>query len=73
MSDPLYDARDDGREAGLRIIEDLIRSNDLAECVMQIRTAASNDSKFNWHLIEAIASMAALGLEAGREDAGPLT
>lgn len=64
MTDPLAEARDEGRAAGVRIIEDLVRTRDLDECVSQIRTAALNDSKFNWHLLESIASLAALGYEA---------
>lgn len=64
MNDPLAEAEENGRAAGVRIIEDLVRNSDVAECVNQIRTAALNDSKFNWHLLESVVALAALGLEA---------
>ncbi|OWY04702.1 hypothetical protein B6V75_00680 [Thioclava sp. F1Mire-8] len=63
MSDPLAEFHENGRAAGVRIIEDLVRNGDMDECVNQIRTAAINDSKFNWHLLESIAALAAYGLE----------
>ena len=63
MSDPLAEAQENGRAAGVRIIEDLVRNRDVDECVNQIRTAALNDSKFNWHLLESIAALAARGFE----------
>jgi hypothetical protein len=63
MTDPLEKLEVEGRTAGRRIVQDLILSNDLDECVSQVRLAASVDSKFNWHLIEAIVSLAATALE----------
>jgi hypothetical protein len=63
MTDPLKEAREQGLAAGVQIIADLVRTRDLDQCVSQIRLAAANDSKFNWHLLEAIASLAALGSE----------
>lgn len=59
---------DPGFTAARRIIEDLIRTNDLQECVNQIRTAASVDSRFNTRIIEGIASLAALALEKSITD-----
>jgi hypothetical protein len=61
MGDPLEDDQDQGRKAGVRILEDLIRTRDVAECINQVRLAASVDNKFNWHLIETIVAMAAKG------------
>ncbi|WP_146681552.1 hypothetical protein [Thioclava sp. F28-4] len=63
MSDRLAEAQENGRAAGVQIIEDLVRNHDFIECVNQIRTAALNDSKYNWHLLESIAALAARGLE----------
>ena len=63
MSETLAEAQENGRAAGVRIIEDLVRNRDVDECVNQIRTAALNDSKFNWHLLESIAALAARGFE----------
>jgi hypothetical protein len=63
MSDPLAEAQENGRAAGLRIVEDLVRNRDVDESVSQIRTAALNDSKFNWHLLESIVALAARSLE----------
>jgi hypothetical protein len=63
MTDPLEKLEVEGRIAGRKIVEDLIRSDDLDECVNQVRLAASVDSKFNYHLIEAIVSLAATALE----------
>ena len=67
MTDPLQEAREQGLAAGVQIVSDLVRTGDLDECVSQIRLAAANDSKFNWHILEAIASLAAKGLEAPDE------
>lgn len=54
--------------AARRIIEDLIRTSDLQECVSQIRTAAKVDSEYNARILEGIASLAALGLEKAIND-----
>ena len=69
MTDPRKEAREHGLAAGAQIIADLVRASDTDECVEQIRLAAANDTKFNWHLLEAIASLAALGMEAPNESA----
>lgn len=63
MTDPLKDALEQGLAAGAQIIADLVRTGDKDECVNQMRLAAANDNKFNWHLLEAIAVMAAQGWE----------
>lgn len=70
MTDPLEEAREQGLEAGLRIIADNAEhrqeDHDTAtiEVVEAIRTAAATDSKFNFHLLERIALLAVLGFEA---------
>lgn len=57
-------------DAGLRIIADFAEhrreDHDTATYVVveAIRTAAATDSKFNFHLLERIATLAALGFEA---------
>lgn len=71
MADPLEEAREQGLAAGVQIIADLVRTGDLDECVNQIRLSAANDSKFNWHVLERIASLAALGMEAATAQAKP--
>lgn len=65
--DPLEKARINGLSAGVRIIDDLVHNGDLDECINRIRLAATNDSKFNWHLIEAIASLAATGFQSDQK------
>lgn len=78
MTDPLEEAIEQGLDAGLRIIADYAehRQEDhetaTIEVVQAIRTAAATDSKFNFHLLERIAMMAALGLDAtsGPADSG---
>ena len=69
MTDAFQGAREQGLAAGAQIIEDLVRTRDLDECVNQIRVAVANDTKFNWHLLEAIASLAALGWERSSDSA----
>lgn len=70
MTDPLEEAREQGLDAGLRIIADYAEhrqeDHDTAtiEVVEAIRTAAATDSKFNFHLLERIAILAVLGFEA---------
>jgi len=64
MTDPLQEVREQGLAAGVQIIADLVRTRDLDECISQIRLAAINDSKFNWHVLESIASFAAKGFES---------
>ena len=70
MTDPLQEAREQGLDAGLRMIADYAEhreeDHDTAtiEVVEAIRTAAATDCKFNFHLLERIAMLAALGLEA---------
>ncbi|WP_026757686.1 hypothetical protein [Sediminimonas qiaohouensis] len=70
MTDPLEEAREQGLDAGLRIIADFAEhrqeDHDTAtiEVVEAIRTAAATDSKFNFHLLERIAMLAVLGFEA---------
>lgn len=51
----------------MQLISILRETNDIDECVNQIRQAALNDTKFNWHLIESIALLAAAGQEAAQK------
>jgi hypothetical protein len=69
MSDPLDDARAGGVCAGFSILDDFNRSGDVDECIRQVRLAAQNDTKYNWHLIETIVSMARIGLVTSRQKA----
>lgn len=68
MTDPLQEAKDEGLSAGLEIIADYQRNRlkdhgaATLEVVEAIRTAAENDSKFNFHVLERIAMLAVLGL-----------
>lgn len=70
MTDHLEDQEERGLEAGLRIIADYAehRRDDhetaTNEVVAAIRTAAANDNKFNYHLLERIAVLAAMGFES---------
>lgn len=63
-------AREQGLDAGLRIIADYAKHRQedhdttTLEVVEAIRTAATTDSKFNFHLLERIALLAILGFEA---------
>lgn len=71
MTDPLEEAREEGRAAAVRIIEDLVRTRDLDECAKQIQTAATNDTAFNFNLLKGIASFAALGWELSSDQSKP--
>lgn len=67
MTDPLKEAEEEGHAAAVRIIEDLVSTKDLDQCVAEIRLAASEDNKFNFFLLRGIASLAALGLESSTQ------
>ncbi|RCW88574.1 hypothetical protein [Paracoccus lutimaris] len=69
MNDPLEESKQQGREGAARIIADFVEASktDYEEAVQiaveAIRTAALNNIKSNYHLIEAVMAMAALGWE----------
>lgn len=70
MSDPLEELKQQGFAAGAQIIADFVAASktDYEEAVQvaveAMRTASMSDSKFNYHLIEAIMAMAARGWNA---------
>ncbi|MBB3998868.1 hypothetical protein [Aureimonas pseudogalii] len=68
MSDLLREAEENGRAAGIAIIDDLVRTRDMDNCISQVRLAASDNSKFNWHLLETILALASLEMERGKSD-----
>ena len=67
-NDPLREAEEEGRYAGVAIIRDLVMNRDMAHCIQQVRLAASIDSKYNYHLLEAIVTLAASEMERGTSD-----
>jgi hypothetical protein len=66
--DPLKEAEDGGYDAARMILEDIGSDEDMHDAIQAIRTAALNDSKFNYHLIEWILRHALIGFEKVEEE-----
>ena len=56
--DPLEEARRGGQKAALSLMEDTERQGDIHYLVEAIRTAALNDTKYNYHLLQTVAEFA---------------
>lgn len=62
--DPLEQAREDGFAAAFALLRDTSISRDPSDLVSSISTAAQTDSKFNYHLLEAVVIFALIGWES---------